>query len=53
MPRISEAVDAAKHRGHCSETGTARNQEHDQDLVFDCLDRRYSAENLPRHHARQ
>ena len=37
MPRIGEAVDLAEYRGYRPETGTARNQEHDQDLVFDRL----------------
>ena len=50
MPRIGQAVDAAEYRRCRPETGTARNQEHDQDLVFDRLDGGYSAEDLPRHH---
>jgi hypothetical protein len=53
VPRIGEAIDAAEYRGYRPETGTARNQEHDQDLVFDGLDRGYSAEDLPCHHAGQ
>ena len=46
MPRIGQAVDAAEYRGYRPETSTARNQEHDQDLVFDSLDWGYSAEDL-------
>jgi hypothetical protein len=38
VPRIGQAVDAAEYRGYRPETGTARDQEHDQDLVFDRLD---------------
>jgi hypothetical protein len=41
VPRICQAVDAAEYRGYRPETGTTRNQEHDQDLVFDRLDRGY------------
>ena len=53
VPRIGQAVDATEYRGCRPETCTARNQEHDQDLVFDCLDGGYSAEDLPRHHPGQ
>jgi hypothetical protein len=34
VPRISQPADAAEYRGYHPETGTAGNQEHDQDLVF-------------------
>ena len=33
MPRIGQAVDAAEYRGYRSETGTARNQEHEGEYL--------------------
>lgn len=53
MTPIGQAVNAAEDRCDGSKTRTSGNQEHDEDLIFDRLDRRYSAEDLPRHHAGQ
>ena len=53
MTPIGEAVNAAEHRCYRSQACATRNQEHDEDLVFDRLGRGHPTENLPGHHARQ
>lgn len=53
MTTIRQPVHAAEHRGHCPETCSPCDQKHDEDLVFDRLNGRHAAKDLPGHHARQ
>src|SRR5437762_14148495 len=50
---VSEAVDTTEHRSYSAQPCPPRNQEHDEDLVFDRFYRGYPAEDLPGHHAGQ
>src|SRR6266481_7058387 len=50
---VGEAVDTTEHRRYRAQASAPRNQEHDEDLVFDRFCRWYSAEDLPGHHARE
>ena len=53
VTHVGEAVDTTEHRRYRAQACAPRNQEHDQDLVFDRFCRGYPAEDLPGHHAGQ
>ena len=53
MTSIGEAVDTTEHRRYCAQACAPRDQEHDENLVFDRFGRGYPAEDLPGHHAGQ
>ena len=53
MSMIGQQVCATEDRGQRSQPGPAGNQEHDQQLIFHCIDRLDARENLAGHHSRQ
>jgi hypothetical protein len=53
VTHVGEAVDTTEHRRYRAQACAPRNQEHDEDLVFDRFCRGYPAEDLPGHHAGQ
>ena len=48
---VGEAVDTTDYRRYCAQACSPRDQEHDEDLVFDRFCRGYPAEDLAGHHA--
>jgi hypothetical protein len=50
---IGQQTPASDNGCQCAETRSASNQEHDQKLIFHCVSRFYTGEDLPGHHPRQ
>ncbi len=53
MTVIGEQASASQYGSQSSKAGATRDQEHDQQLIFDRIDRLDAGEDLAGHHPRQ